>query len=91
VTMSPPKRYSVNELVNQDRELRMHWIWDEELPRCDQIDESGKCKVCDLPHPSTPQLWRMCKQTGQSKMIEERHEGYEFVLNQNHGSGTKNI
>lgn len=91
MTMSPPKRYSVNELVNQDRELRMHWIWDEELPRGDQIDESGKCKVCDLPHPSTPQLWRMCKQNAQSKMIEERHEGHEFVLNQNHGSGTKNI
>ncbi len=81
-----PIRYSVNELVDQDREVRTHWIWDEELPRGDQLDENGKCIVCDLPHPNTPRLWVISKQSGQSKMIEERHEGHEFVVKQNHGS-----
>ncbi len=88
-TLLMSKRYSVNELVDQDKEVRTHWIWDEELPRGDQLDENGKCIVCDLPHPNSPQLWIMCRQSGQSKMIEERHEGHEFVVNQNHGSVNK--
>ncbi|MCH2625565.1 MAG: hypothetical protein VX823_07165 [Actinomycetota bacterium] len=80
------KRYSVNELVSEGREVRRHWIWDEKLPEGGELDEHDNCRVCGLRHPSTAQSWRVSLRSGEATMIEERHEGHEFVLNQNHGS-----
>ena len=86
-----PDSHSVNELISMDREIRTHWIWDRELPNENQIDQKGRCLICELVHPATAAQWARCKQSGESKMIEERHDGYEFVSHQNHGDVSKKL
>ncbi|MEC7916892.1 MAG: hypothetical protein VX963_11515 [Actinomycetota bacterium] len=49
----------------------------------------GKCRVCELFHPETDEEWQRCRNAGEDKMIEERHDGYEFVSHQNHGNAAK--
>ena len=85
--MSDP--HSVNQLIATDREIRTHWIWDREVPNENQTDNRGRCLICELIHPTTSQQWTRCKRSGESKMIEERHDGYEFVSHQNHGDASK--
>ena len=87
--MSDPR--SVNRMVEVDRELRKHWIWDRELPNKSQMDRKGRCLICELIHPSSSRQWRKCKRRGEQKMIEERHDGYEFISRQNHGSASKKL
>ena len=82
-------RGSVNELVAVDRDFRTHWIWDRRLPTGDGLDMKGKCRVCELFHPETDEEWQRCRNAGEDKMIEERHDGYEFVSHQNHGNAAK--
>ena len=84
-------RHSVNELIAIDREIRTHWIWDRELPDKSQTDRQGRCVICELVHPTTSQQWTKCKGSGESKMIEERHDGYEFISHQNHGAAAKKL
>jgi len=80
---------SLNELVAEDRDFRTHWIWDRRLPTGDEVDGEGNCRVCELCHPETSEEWKRCRNVGEDKMIEERHDGYEFVSHQNHGNVSK--